>query len=144
MKKTTWSVVLLFVICLGAIASCKKGGGATTSTTTSNVSIVGTWQISKEFIDTNNNGKMDASEEFTDTSFAHSFLQFNADGTFVSTYYADISGGTWLPGLNNTYLKITDTGAGSGGPGSLFIQALTATSLVLKDTSGVASGSQIS
>lgn len=128
MNKSVKSVIGVLTMSIAVMVSCKKNPGPGTASLLEG----GAWTINKTYLDTNKNGVMDANEMFVDTSYAHEQFKFNADGTFVETYYGSpVKQATWALENNNTSLAFTDTGA-NGTTSHLQILTLTANSLELK------------
>lgn len=92
----------------------------------------GTWAISSELVDTNCSGLL--SLNYTDTSFAHTLLTFNTNGTFVASYYNSVTARGLYSLLDNSkFLKLEDTVYG-GDTVSYQVEMLTSSAMRLLDT----------
>ena len=94
--------------------------------------LVGTWKITSVQMDTNHNGKIDANETFTDTSWANRIIQVNDDGTVKTTYYDNITQSKWTLTDDNKYIQQTDS---TGKVTSHMIVSLTSKNVEEQDTS---------
>jgi hypothetical protein len=124
--------VAVVVSFLFAVVSCKKSS----SSPSVQSEIVGTWVASKDAVDLNGNGVMEANEIYADTSFPGATLVFSSSGTFSDVFMGiPLVTGSWKLVNNNTYLETSDTLYG-GSTDYQHIDNLTTTSLTLRDTTG--------
>ena len=104
-KKLTGQVVAL-ALGVVLVSSCSKSDSSVDRKT----AIVGNWKVTAMSIDTNGNGKIEANEAVaTDTAWVHRLYTFSPNGTLTTTYYNEVSVGSWELQNNNTVVKITDT-----------------------------------
>ena len=130
-------IACVFALGFSAMAACKKSSN--TPSVTDNLT-GSNWKINSIVLDTNRNGVQDAADyTLTDTSWAHETIKFNSNGTVITTQYGVASQATYLLMNNNTYMTVTDTTGGTTTTTSYYIQTLTSTAMVLKDTAAATS-----
>ena len=117
-----------------AVASCKKSSSGSAS-------IVGTWKVTQYAIDVNGNAVLDNSEKITDTTNNKITFNNNGTGSIFEIEHGDTINlvFNWALENNNAWLRTvtTDTSGGTTSYDTSFskIDALTSTSLTLRDTS---------
>lgn len=127
MKNRSITFVLAFAAI--AFASCNKSNN--NNQTKDN--LIGTWTAATNATDNNGNGIMDANETFPDTRYVMYDLAFSADGKLTYLNNHIVAGiANWELTTDNSYLRIFETTNSL----SYHIDAITASVLTVKDTSG--------
>lgn len=122
-------IVSVFTICAIAAlgTACKKSKNNSTED-----NLKGTWKLTIEANDDNNNGVMDASEQMADS--LDDRMVINSGGTgYTITDGANDGGFTWA--VSGSTLKLTDT-ANMGLTLNLQIENLTSSKMTLSNTFG--------
>jgi hypothetical protein len=138
MRKISISILSISLIGIIAVVSCKKSKSSTPAD-----NLPGTWKLTKEYADYNNNGVMDANEMISDTLVSNTNVVyvFAASGTYsTSIQGVVVNNGNWKLIDNNTYMQFTDTTALGVNNFYDHVESVSSTSLEVKDTLHAASG----
>lgn len=123
--------ILLFAgIAFLLYASCKKSS----STNPVAASLEGKWKYTYFIADSNGNHIMDAHDAIDTVNNPYT-MEYYPDGTGAYLLNsATVGSFTWQLLNNNTYLKVSSSTSGSA---TQHIDSLTATKLIVKDTTGI-------